>query len=92
MYAAVNDVTPQILHNTWVVVKYRLDICRAPNESLVVVPVFTLCSNWLHLLILISSEVIAINFIVLTSGIRCILKRKNSYSHTASRHGLEYEI
>ena len=26
IYAAVNNVTPQMLHNTWVEVEYRLDI------------------------------------------------------------------
>ena len=33
IYAAVNNVTPQILHNTWVEVEYRLDISRATNAS-----------------------------------------------------------
>ena len=32
-YAAVNSVTPQMLHNTWVEVEYRLDIPRATNGS-----------------------------------------------------------
>lgn len=30
---AVNNVTPQMLHNTWVEVEYRLDISRATNGS-----------------------------------------------------------
>ncbi|KAJ4426428.1 hypothetical protein ANN_27242 [Periplaneta americana] len=33
IYAAVNNVTPQMLHNTWVEVEYRLDISRATNGS-----------------------------------------------------------
>ena len=28
IYAALNNVTPQILHNTWIKVEYRLDISR----------------------------------------------------------------
>ena len=31
--AAVNSVTPQMLHNTWVEVQYQLDISRATNGS-----------------------------------------------------------
>ena len=31
-YAAVSNVTPQILHNTWVRVEYRLDISCATDE------------------------------------------------------------
>ena len=33
IYAAVNNVIPQMLHNTWVEVEYRLDISRATNIS-----------------------------------------------------------
>ena len=33
IYAAVNEVTPQMLHNTWVEIEYRLDISRATNGS-----------------------------------------------------------
>ncbi|KAJ4451541.1 hypothetical protein ANN_03006 [Periplaneta americana] len=33
IYAAVNNVTPQMLHNTWVEVEYRLDISRVTNGS-----------------------------------------------------------
>ena len=33
IYAAVNSVTLQMLHNTWVEVEYRLDISRATNGS-----------------------------------------------------------
>ena len=33
IYAAVNNVTPQMLHNTWVKFKYRLYISRATNGS-----------------------------------------------------------
>ena len=33
IYAAVNNVTPQMLHNTWVEVEFRLDISRATNGS-----------------------------------------------------------
>ena len=33
IYAAVNNVTPQMLHNTWVEIDYRLDISRATNGS-----------------------------------------------------------
>ena len=58
IYAAVNIVTPRMLHNTWVEVEYQLKISRASNGSHVEVygpysrkriPVFTLCSNWFHL-------------------------------------------
>ena len=30
---AVNNVIPQMLHNTWVVVEYRLDISRESNGN-----------------------------------------------------------
>ncbi|KAJ4440831.1 hypothetical protein ANN_10677 [Periplaneta americana] len=33
LYAAVNNVTPQMLHNTWLEIEYRLDISRATNGS-----------------------------------------------------------
>ena len=33
IYAAVNNVTPQMLHNTWVESEYRLNISRASNGS-----------------------------------------------------------
>ena len=36
IYAAVNNVTPQMFHNTHVEVKNRLDICHASNGSHVV--------------------------------------------------------
>ena len=57
IYAAVNNVTPPMLHNTWVEVEYRLNLFRVTNGSHVEVygkkeeqiPVFTLCSNWFHL-------------------------------------------
>ena len=56
-YAAVNNVTPQMLHNTWVAVECQLDIYRATNGSHVEVHgrqgkknlMFTLCSHWFHL-------------------------------------------
>ncbi|GBM92025.1 hypothetical protein AVEN_126352-1 [Araneus ventricosus] len=31
--SAIETVTPQILHNTWRVIDYRLDICRATNGA-----------------------------------------------------------
>ena len=31
MYVAVSSVTPQMLHNTWIEVEYRLDISRATH-------------------------------------------------------------
>ncbi|KAJ4439097.1 hypothetical protein ANN_15054 [Periplaneta americana] len=34
IYAAVNNVTPQMLHNTWVEVEYRLDISVPPMEAM----------------------------------------------------------
>ena len=34
IYAAVNNVTPQMLHNTWVEVDYQLDISRATMEAM----------------------------------------------------------
>ena len=57
IYAAVNNVTPLMLDNTWVEVEYRLNISRATNGSYVEVygtygkknPVFILCNNWFHL-------------------------------------------
>ena len=56
IYAAVNNVTPQMIHNSWVEVESRLDISRATKGSHVEVygkgkkiPVFTLCRNWFHL-------------------------------------------
>ena len=57
IYAAVNNVTPQMLHNTWVDTEYWLDISHAPNGSLVevygtlanIILVFTLPSNLFHL-------------------------------------------
>ena len=33
IYAAVNNVTSQMLHNTWVEVEYQLDTSRATNVS-----------------------------------------------------------
>ena len=33
IYADFNNVTPQILHNTWIEDEYLLDICRATNGS-----------------------------------------------------------
>ena len=33
IYAAVDNVTPQMLHNTWVEVEYQLGISRATNGS-----------------------------------------------------------
>ena len=33
IYATINNVTPEMLHNTWVKVEYRLDIFRATNGS-----------------------------------------------------------
>ena len=33
IYAAVSNITPQMLDNTWVQVEYRLDISRATNGS-----------------------------------------------------------
>ena len=33
IYAAVNNVTPQMLHNTWVEVEYQLDISYAFKNS-----------------------------------------------------------
>ena len=33
IYAGFNHVTPQMLHNTWVEVEYRLDISHATNGS-----------------------------------------------------------
>ncbi|PSN56423.1 hypothetical protein C0J52_09516, partial [Blattella germanica] len=33
IHAAVNNVTLQMLHNTWVEVEYRLDISSATNRS-----------------------------------------------------------
>ncbi|PSN51192.1 hypothetical protein C0J52_06066 [Blattella germanica] len=33
IHAAVNNVTLQMLHNTWVEVEYRLDISRTTNGS-----------------------------------------------------------
>ena len=33
IYAAVNNVIPEMLHNTWVEVEYLLDISRATNGS-----------------------------------------------------------
>ena len=33
IHDAVNSVTPQMLHNTWVEIEYRLDISRATNGS-----------------------------------------------------------
>ena len=33
IYTAVSNVTPQMLHNTWVEVEYRLEIFRATNGS-----------------------------------------------------------
>ena len=33
IYAAVNNVTPQTLRNTWVEVEYWLDISRSTNGS-----------------------------------------------------------
>ena len=33
IYAAVNNVTPEMLHNTWVQVEYRSDIFRGTNGS-----------------------------------------------------------
>ena len=35
IYAAIINVTPQMLHNTWTEVEYRLFISRATNESYV---------------------------------------------------------
>ena len=35
IYAAVNNVTPQMIHNIWVEVEYRLNISRATNVSYV---------------------------------------------------------
>ena len=32
-YAAVNNVAPQMLHNTWVETEQRLGICLATNGS-----------------------------------------------------------
>ena len=57
IYVAVNNVTPQMFHYTWVEVEFRLDISLAINGSYVKVsgtqgkkiPAFTLCSNWFHL-------------------------------------------
>ncbi|GBM08565.1 hypothetical protein AVEN_69780-1 [Araneus ventricosus] len=31
--AAIKTVTPQILHNTWREIDYRLDVCRATNGA-----------------------------------------------------------
>ena len=33
IYVAINNVTPQMLHNTWVEFKYRLDISRDINRG-----------------------------------------------------------
>ena len=62
IYAAFNNVTPQMLHKTWVEVEYRLNISRTINgamlrfmEQKVKIPVFTLRSNWFHLKIPIRS-------------------------------------
>ena len=33
IYATVNNVTPQLLHNTWVEVEYQLDISHATKGS-----------------------------------------------------------
>ena len=33
IHAAVNNVIPQMLHNTWVEVEYRLGIYRSTNGS-----------------------------------------------------------
>ena len=33
IYAAVNNVKPQMFHNIWVEVEYRLEISRATNGS-----------------------------------------------------------
>ena len=33
IYATVNSVTPQMLHNTWVEVEYMLDISCATNGN-----------------------------------------------------------
>ena len=62
-YAAINNVTPEMLRNTWVDVEYRLDISHATNGSHVEVygtqgkknPVFSLCRNLFNLPIRISS-------------------------------------
>ncbi|GBM40765.1 hypothetical protein AVEN_157907-1 [Araneus ventricosus] len=31
--AAIETVTPQMLHNTWRLIDYRLDVCRATNGA-----------------------------------------------------------
>ena len=33
IYAALNNVTPQMLHNTWIELEYRLVISHATNGS-----------------------------------------------------------
>ena len=45
IYAAVNNVTSQMRHNTWIEVEYRLDISRATNGNHVLSPAvaLTLC-------------------------------------------------
>ena len=81
--AAVNNVTSQMLHNTWVEVEHRLDVPRATNGSHAQVygtrdeniPVFTLLRNWFNLQIRISSEVIVISFIILISGTRVFCRK-----------------
>ena len=37
IYANVNNATPQVFHNTWDEIEYRLDIFHATNGSHVVV-------------------------------------------------------
>ena len=33
IYAAVKNITPQMLHNTWIKVEYRFDISNATNGN-----------------------------------------------------------
>ena len=65
IYAAINNATPQVLHNTWVEVEYRFDFPVPLMEAMLrfmehkvkksqFSPVF---SNWFHLYISMSSEV-----------------------------------
>ena len=49
IYAAVNNVTPQMLHNTWVEVEYRLDIPRVTNGATLMFMEHKVCSNCFNL-------------------------------------------